>query len=438
MGCGFVMRLSVLLSAIALITPTSPPLSTAVEGVTSPSVQDIQQSLLFVPDRMAHDHVPGLSLACIHNGTVAWTQTFGVARVGGDPVTPETLFQASSISMPVTAVAVLRLVEQGKLNLDADVSQYLRSWKLPTNKFTEQKKVTLRELLSHTAGVSFQVFAGYAAGETVPTLVQVLNGERPAKSAPVTIQFAPGTEYQYANGGYVIIQQILTDVIGEPFPELMQELVLQPLHMVHSTFQQPIPERLRRLVAIPYDRDGRAIVGGPRTMPEMAPAGLWTTPSDLALFALAIQDALAGRPGAIVSPSTARDMLQPALGMQRSSESSDGFFYGLGVAIQGNDPNRYLFHPGANLGYLSFFFAYEKGDGVVLMSNQQYSKTLMLKVIHALAKQYGWTEFPTDSPFSNPWIIALICASIVLLIYLLFRVVHRRMRRNEQSVTVHS
>jgi CubicO group peptidase (beta-lactamase class C family) len=433
-----VMRLAALFSAVALISQASPPSDTAGERVASPSPEDVQQSLRFVPDRMAHYHVPGLSLACIHNGTLAWTQAFGVARVGGEPVTPETLFQASSISMPVTAVAALRLVEQGKLNLDADVSQYLRSWKLPTNRFTEQKKVTLRELLSHTAGATVHGFEGYAAGEKVPTLVQVLNGERPANSRPVTMDFVPGTKFRYAGGNYAIIQQILTDVTGEPFPDLMQELVLQPLHMVHSTFQQPIPERLRPLAAIPYDKDGKAIAGGPRTSPTMAVAGLWTTPSDLALFALAIQDALAGKPGAIVSPSTAHEMLQPALGMQRSSESSDGFFYALGFAIAGNGPNRYFFHPGANLGYLSFFFAYEKGDGVVLMSNQQYSKALMLEVIHALAKQYGWTEFPTESRFSNPWIIGLIGACLVLFTYLLFRVIRRRKRRNEQPVTLHS
>jgi CubicO group peptidase (beta-lactamase class C family) len=430
------MRFSGLFSAIALIIYATLPSGSVAERV-APSMENIQQSLRFVPDRMAHYHVPGLSLACIHNGTVAWTQAFGVARVGGQPVTPETLFQASSISMPVTAVAVLRLVEQGKLNLDVDVSQYLRSWKLPTNKFTEQKKVTLRELLSHTAGATVHGFEDYAAGEKVPTLVQVLNGERPANSAPVTIDFVPGTKFRYAGGNYAIIQQILTDVTGEPFPELMQELILQPLHMVHSTFEQPIPEKLRPLVAIPYDKDGNAIAGGPHTDPVMAAAGLWTTPSDLALFALAIQDALAGKPRAIVSPSTAREMLQPALGMQRSSESSDGFFYALGFAMEGNGANRYFSHPGANLGYLSFFFAYEKGDGVVLLSNQQYSKALMLEVIHALAKQYGWTEFPTDSTFSNPWVIALIFACIILVTYLLFRVIRDRKRRNEQPVTLH-
>src|ERR1700756_1253441 len=221
MGCELVMRISALFTAIALIMQISLPSVTAVERGASPSAQDIQQSLLFVPDRMARHHVPGLSLACIHNGTVAWSRAFGVARVGGEPVTPETLFQASSISMPLTALAVLRLVEQGKLNLDVDVNQYLRSWKLPTNNFTEQKKVTLRELLSHTAGATVHGFEDYAAGKQVPTLVEVLNGERPANSRPLTIDFVPGTQFRYAGGNYAIIQQILIDVTGEPFSDLM-------------------------------------------------------------------------------------------------------------------------------------------------------------------------------------------------------------------------
>jgi CubicO group peptidase (beta-lactamase class C family) len=411
------MRLSALFTAIALITRMSAPSVAAVERGASPSAQDIHQALLFVPDRMAHQHVPGLSLACIHNGTVAWTQAFGVVRVGGEPVTPQTLFQASSISMPLTAVAVLRLVEQGKLNLDVDVSQYLRSWKIPTNKFTEQKKVTLRELLSHTAGATVHGFEGYAAGKEVPTLVQVLNGESPANSAPVTIDFVPGTKFRYAGGNYAIIQQILIDVTGESFPDLMQELVLQPLHMVHSTFQQPLPEKLQPLAATPYDRDGNAIEGGPHTHPEMAVAGLWTTPSDLALFALAIQDALAGKPGAILSPPMAHQMLRRVLG-----------FYALGFAIAGDGPNRYFSHPGVNAGFVAFLFAYEKGGGLVLMTNGQNTKALGLEIIGALAKQYGWTEFPTESPFSNPWIIGVIFASIGIVIYLVVRIRRHRKR----------
>lgn len=328
---------------IGLITLVTPPSGTAPEPVAWPSAQHIQpSSLLFVPDRMAHDHVPGLSLACIHNGTVEWTEAFGVARVGGEPVTPETLFQASSIGMPVTAVAVLRLVEQGKLDLDADVSQYLRSWKLAQNRFTEQKKVTLRELLSHTAGATVHDFGNYAAGKQAPTLVQVLNGESPANSAPVTIDFVPGSRFRYAGGNYAIIQQILIDLSGNSFPDLIEELVLRPLHMAHSTFQQPIPEKLQPLVAAPYDKGGNAIEGGPRTSPVMAVGDLLTTPSDLALFALGIQNALAGKPGAILSPGKAHEMLQPVLGD-----------YGLGLVIAGNGSNRYFWHPGASSGFLA-------------------------------------------------------------------------------------
>lgn len=402
-----------LFSAIVFLIQATPSSGAAVDSVALPSAQDIQQSLRFVPGRMAHYHVPGLSLACIHNGTVQWTEAFGVARVGGAPVTPETLFQASSVSMPITALAVLRLVEQGKLNLDVDVSQYLRSWKLPTNKFTEQKKVTLRELLSHTAGATVHGFPGYNTGQTVPTLVQVLNGEKPANSPPVTIDFVPGTSFRYAGGGYAIIQQILIDVTGESFPDLMQEVVLQPLHMRQTTFQQAIPEKLRSLEAMPYDRDGNPIEGGPR----ISPVGeLWATPSDLALFALGIQNALAGKPGGIVSPSTANEMLQ--------SVARD---YALGFFVDGNGPNRYFWHPGINAGFVAFFFAYEKGDGLALMTNGRNTKALGLEIVQALAKQYGWTEYPTDgSRFSNPWVIALICASIALISYALFLVRARR------------
>ena len=362
----------------------------------------IQQSLRFVPGRMVHYHVPGLSLALIHDGNLDWAQTFGVASPGGAPVTSETLFQASSIGMPLTAVAVLRLVEQRKLDLDMDVNQYLKSRKIPGNRFTEQKKVTLRELLSHTAGTTVHGFGGYAAGEKIPSLLHVRNGETPANSAPVTIDFVPGTKFRYAGGNYVIIQQILVDMTGKPFPELMQELVLQPLHMEHSSFQQSLPAELAWWAAMPYDKDGNAIGGGPRNYPEMAVAGLWTTPSDLALFVLAIQNALSGKPG---------------LG-----------FYGLGFFMAGNGASRYFSHPGANPGYLSFFFAYEKGDGLVLMSNSQYSKSLCLEVIRALSKQYGWTDFPTESRFSNPWLLGLICTFIVLGAFLVVRSIAARKR----------
>jgi hypothetical protein len=178
---------------------------------------------------------------------------------------------------------------------------------------------------------------------------------------------------------------------------------------------------------MPYDQDGNAIEGGPHTYPEMAVGGLWTTPSDLALFASAIQDAFSGKPGAIVSSSAAHEMLRPV--------KQD---YALGFLVDGNGPNRYFWHPGVDAGFVAFFFAYEKGDGLALMTNGQNTKALGLEIIHALSKQYGWTEYPTDgSEFSNPWVIAVICAAIALITYLLFRAIGHRKRRNEQPVMLH-
>lgn len=288
---------------------------------------------------------------------------------------------------------------------------------MPSNKFTEQRQVTLRELLSHTAGATVHGFAGYIAGQKIPTLVQVLNGEPPANSPPITIDFVPGTKFRYAGGNYVIVQQILADVTGESFPKLMQELVLQPLHMSHSTFDHGLQEELPLSAAMPYDDNGKPIEAGPQVFPEMAVAGLWTTPSDLALFALSVQDALTAKPGAIVSQSTARQMLQPVLAS-----------YGLGFFMTGSGDNRYFSHPGANPGYLSFFFAYEKGDGVVLMTNSQFSKALCLEIISALAQRYGWTEYPKAPLISNPWVISLIGACLLLTTFFVLRLLARRKR----------
>ena len=188
-------------------------------------------------DEMAALHVPGVSIAVVHNGVIEWAQGFGFAVVGGDPVTAETLFQAGSISKPVAAMAALRLVQEGKLNLDADINTYLTSWKLPASEVAAGKPVTLRELLTHTGGTTVHGFPGYAAGETVPTLVQVLDGVKPANTAAIRVDTAPGTKWRYSGGGFTIMQQALIDVTKEPFPKLMHDTVLAPIGMTHSTYR---------------------------------------------------------------------------------------------------------------------------------------------------------------------------------------------------------
>jgi CubicO group peptidase (beta-lactamase class C family) len=282
----------------------------------------------------------------------------------------------------VTALAVLRLVQSGKLDLDADVNQYLKTWKVPENEFTAKKKVTLRELLTHTAGTTVHGFPGYAAGAPVPTLVQVLNGEKPANTPAIRVDTVPGTNWRYSGGGYVIIQQLLEDVTGKPFPKIMQELVLGPIGMTHSTYEQPLPAARLPEAAMPYAQNGQPVAGGPHTYPEMAPAGLWTTPSDLALYAIEVQKTLAGKSNRVISAATARQML--TAGMNH---------WGLGPVTGGSGGHPYFGHGGANEGFQCNLIAYENGDGAAIMTNSDRGGALGEEIQRTIAYEYKWPDF---------------------------------------------
>ena len=218
-----------------------------------------------------------------------------------------------------------------RVNLDADVNGYLKSWKVPGQLITAKRAVTLRELLSHTAGVTVAGLSGYDAAAPLPSLLQILDGKPPSDNAPIRIDTVPGTEWRYSGGGYVIIRQALEDVTGEPFSELLHASVLEPGGMRDSTFSQPLSARLQAEAAAPYGPNGQPVSTGARVYPELAPDGLWTTPSDLARYAMQVQRALAGAPGALLSVQTARLMLTP----RRDH-------YGLGV-IAGDDPEHWWF-----------------------------------------------------------------------------------------------
>jgi CubicO group peptidase (beta-lactamase class C family) len=183
------------------------------------------------------------------------------------------MFQAGSISKPLTAMAALRLVEQRKLSLDVDVNKQLTSWKLPADPVAAGKPVTLRELLTHTAGITAHGFPGYASTELVPTLVQVLNGEKPANTPPIRSESAPGAGWKYSGGGYIIMQQTLIDLTKEPFPKLLHDTVLAPIGMTHSTYEQPLPKEFQDFVATPYRGDGKPVEGGAHTYPETLVSG---------------------------------------------------------------------------------------------------------------------------------------------------------------------
>lgn len=338
------------------------------------------ESPMKLADRMNDLHVPGVSIAVLHGGIIR-ARGFGHAAIGGPPVTPETLFQAASISKPVTAMAALELVQAGKLDLDSDVNLRLKGWKIPANSFTSRSKVTLRRLLNHSAGMTVGGFPGYPAGAQIPSLVEVLNGTAPANSAPVILDHEPGARFKYSSGGYTIIQQLLVDVTDTPFPKLLDELVLKPFKMTHSTFLQPLPKNEAQIAAAPYRATGAPVPGGPHTYPELAAAGLWTTPTDLAHFALGVLDAWAGRNSSVLSQSMARQMLTPGLGD-----------YGLGLIVRGVAPHRRFMHNGVNDGFVSAMITLENGDGAVVMTNGDRGGELAAEIIHSIAAEYDWPD----------------------------------------------
>jgi CubicO group peptidase (beta-lactamase class C family) len=303
-----------------------------------------------ITDRMKFYHVPGVSVAVINNGVIEWARSYGVKEIGEDAiVTPKTLFQAASISKPVTAIATLRLVQENTLNLDKNVNDKLVSWKVPDNRFTEVQKVTLRNILSHSASLTVDGFDGYVSGQPIPGPLQILNGTKPANSAPVKVNGKLNQKFQYSGGGYVIVQQMLSDFTGKPFREFIQEAIFNKLGMIDSTFQQPLPESKRELAASGHDDRGKIIQGAWRTYPEMAAAGLWTTPSDLAQFIIEIQQAASGKHSKVLDQKTVDEMLTPQVGG-----------WGLGFELPGKGDSSRFAHSGGNEGYKCLMVGYKK------------------------------------------------------------------------------
>jgi CubicO group peptidase (beta-lactamase class C family) len=328
-------------------------------------------------DRMAQLRVPGVSIAVINNGEIEWARGYGMADVAsGTPVTENTLFQAASISKPVAATAALRLVELGELDLDEDVNRRLTSWQIPETRHTDRESVTLRKLVTHSAGLTVHGFPGYGPEETVPSTVGVLQGD--GNTAAILSDTTPGELWRYSGGGYTVMQLLLADVAGEPFAELMQDLVLDPVGMKTSTYEQPLPQARRAEAATAYRGDGTEVDGKWHTYPEMAAAGLWTTPSDLALWALAVQRARAGDEDGSLSPQLVDNMLQPHLNN-----------WGLGPSL---DEDGVTFgHGGSNAGFRCQLVAFvEGGQGAAVMTNSDNGSTLAAEILTTIADEYGW------------------------------------------------
>lgn len=335
-----------------------------------------------IANRMRELKVPGVSVAVFRDGRVEWTRGWGVADVeSGRKVERDTRFQAASISKPVAAAVALALVSRGRLSLESPINGHLNSWKLPENEHTKTTPVTLRHLLTHSAGLTVHGFRGYARGEAVPSLVQLLDGAEPANSAPVRVDIPVGSRWRYSGGGISIAQLMIEDETKKPFAQSARELVLEPFGMRHSTYVQPLPADLREKAATGYRASGDAVPGKWHTYPEQAAAGLWTTPEDLARFAIELQKIAAGTSNKVMSRAIAKDMLR--------RHSGD---WGLGLGVLGDGAATRLSHGGANEGFRAYWVAFrDHASGVVVMTNSDNGMGVANDIVRTVAKEYGFT-----------------------------------------------
>ncbi len=340
-------------------------------------------------DRMNNYNVPGVSVAVVQNFQLVGVKTFGEKEAGSSAaVRPETTFQSASISKLVNAVGVMKLVEEGKLDLDQDINEILKSWQIPYSNEYPDAVITARMLLTHTAGLSSHGFGGYKSIEGLPTLLNILNNAKGVKADPIKIIMAPGTSFKYSGGGTLVTQLFIEEVTGKSYPEYMQEAVLQPLGMTNSFYSVNQAGREDQLATAHFAK-GKPLKGKYHYYPESAPAGLWSTPTDLSKVMIDLMLAFKGEEGRLLKPETAQAMLEPTAASGNS---------GLGLFLNKKGKHVYFEHSGSNEGFrANFVGSTSSGSGAIVMQNgEQYN--LVPEVINSVATVYEWADwFPAES-----------------------------------------
>ncbi|MEM8928545.1 MAG: serine hydrolase domain-containing protein [Bacteroidota bacterium] len=348
---------------------------TRIENGLQPNLQIEGDSIPVynIEERLKELDIPGVSIAIINEGELEWAKGYGMAdRSENCPVTPQTMFLAGSISKPVAAIRAHQLAEEGTINLDSNVNTYLSSWRLPDNEFTAKEKVTTRRMLNHPAGLTVWGFPGYDKGDTIPSPVDVLDGI--GNTDAVRVYKEPGESWMYSGGGYTIMQVMLEDLEGKPFPDFMQDKVLNPLGMTSSTFENPLPERYHSIAATGYRSNGNEVEGKWPIYPEMAAAGLWTTPSQLIRYAQEIQRVYQTKEDGLLKAATIAEMLTPGM---------EG--HGLGPVV-----NEHTFgHGGADEGFRADLTAWKAHPiAVVIMANSD-NGSIIQEILLSIAEEYN-------------------------------------------------
>ncbi|HJU44051.1 MAG TPA: serine hydrolase domain-containing protein [Vicinamibacterales bacterium] len=338
---------------------------------------------LGVPELLLQHNVPAVSVAVIRDFKIEWARAWGLKSIKtGEPATVDTMFQAASISKPVAAMASLRAIQDGRFDLDQDVNTILKSWKVPASPHLNGIMVTPRMLMSHTSGSDDGFgFPGYHPDVPRPTIVQILDGQPPSNRPAVRWGRSPMTGYKYSGGAVTIQELVLTDALGKPFQRIMQDTVLGPIGMTHSTYEQPLPPARQAQAAHAHDGKGQPGDAHWRVHPEHAAAGLWTTPSDLAKFAIEVQQALAGRSTRVLNKTMAQEMVTPV--------GVGPFAVGFTIAKVGE--GWYFSHGGSNWGFRCDLIAHRsKGYGVVIMTNGDRGGAVITALRDKISRAAGW------------------------------------------------
>lgn len=335
--------------------------------------------------RMKDNNIFGVSIAVIHDYKLEWARGYGMADIASQTsVTAQTLFQAASISKSLNGVGLLKLAQDKKIDLYADINTYLTSWKFPYDTVSHGKKISVANLLSHTAGLTVHGFPGYAKTDSLPSIIQILNGKKPANTAPIRSQEEPGKRSKYSGGGITISQLIVTDVTHQPYNEYMWQQVLKPMGMLSSSYTQPPANDKEKFLSSGYRGNGKPVGGNYHIYPEEAAAGLWTNPTDLAAYIIETQLSLQGKSSKVLNSEMTKLRLTPYI----DSNAAPGVFI-----IQKGD--KYFSHGGANEGFRCVYYgSMNTGNGIVVMVNSDNGRILE-EIVNSVATVYDWKDFFT-------------------------------------------
>lgn len=341
-----------------------------------------------ISDRMRYFNVPGVSIAVIKENKVEWAKSYGVKEAGTtDSVGLNTMFQAASMSKPITAIIALKLEEENKIQLKRDINQQLKKWHIPGNEFTRQTAVTPELLMLHMGGINVSSFPGYSVSDSIPDIITLLNGTPPSNTEAVKVVCTPNTKWSYSGGGYTILQFLMEEVTGDSFAQLMKSYLFDPLKLQHSTFEHNLSADHQNSIAKGHLENGKVVAGGYHKYPEKAAAGLWTTPMDYAEIIIELEKSYLGESDKIIKPETSRKMLKRYRGDMA-----------LGIVLKNSGDSIALAYGGWNEGYMCDVYSYLKsGSGVVIMTNSNNGYMLIQEIYRSLATEYGWPDFKPAS-----------------------------------------